>query len=165
MDVGCWFTFNGALFLWRKVCLQLVGYCFCDLVLDSEHVRQIAIITLGPQILIAACINQLCVNTHTVTRALDASFYYMRDSELLTDLAQITRSSTLVMHYRRAPDHFQVRDPGQISQEVILDAISKIGVIWIGAEIFKRQHCNAICYRDLLTNKFILPNIPADDRY
>src|SRR5690242_10297253 len=41
VDVGCWLEFDGALFLWRKLCLQLVGDCFCDLVLGGKHVRGI----------------------------------------------------------------------------------------------------------------------------
>ena len=39
----------------------------------------------------------------------------MRDSKLLSYLTQISPIANLVDHYRRATDHFQVRDLGEIS--------------------------------------------------
>src|SRR2546430_10163718 len=42
-DVGRRGTFDGVLFAWRKFCLQLICDCFCDLALNGEHVRQVAV--------------------------------------------------------------------------------------------------------------------------
>src|SRR6266516_6139415 len=47
-DVARRVTFDCVLFTRRKFSLQLVGNSLCDLTLNGEHVRQIAVITLGP---------------------------------------------------------------------------------------------------------------------
>src|SRR5437588_12817861 len=47
-DVGRRGTFDGVLFAWRKVGLQLFGNRLRDLALNREHVRQIAVISLPP---------------------------------------------------------------------------------------------------------------------
>ena len=38
-----------------------------------------------------------------------------------------------------ARNDFQIRDASQPRQDLLLDAVSKIGVIRIGAEVFKRK--------------------------
>src|SRR4030095_17149362 len=47
-DVGRRGAFDGVLFAWRKLGLQLFGNRARDLALNREHVRQIAVISLGP---------------------------------------------------------------------------------------------------------------------
>src|SRR6266536_1544061 len=47
-DIARRVTFDGVLFTWRKFCLQLISNRLCDLALNGEHVRQIAVISLGP---------------------------------------------------------------------------------------------------------------------
>src|SRR6266550_7839360 len=47
-DVPRRVTFDGVLFTRRKFRLQLIGNRLCDLTLNREHVRQIAVISLGP---------------------------------------------------------------------------------------------------------------------
>src|SRR5215470_12153558 len=56
-DVLRWSTFDSAQFVWRKLYLYLVGDCIRDLVLGDEHVHEIAIISLAPQLPIAARIS------------------------------------------------------------------------------------------------------------
>src|SRR6266481_3565907 len=47
-DVARRGKFDGVLFPRRKLCLQLVGDRLCDLTLNGEHVRQVAVISLSP---------------------------------------------------------------------------------------------------------------------
>jgi hypothetical protein len=47
-DVAGRRLFDCVLFSWRKFGLQLVGNCLGDLTLNSEHVREIAVIGLSP---------------------------------------------------------------------------------------------------------------------
>src|SRR5439155_5523283 len=47
-DVARWRTLDCVLFTRRKFCLQLIGNRLRDFTLNSEHVRQIAVISLGP---------------------------------------------------------------------------------------------------------------------
>ncbi len=62
----------------------------------------------------------------------------MRHAEFVSDLAQVTFRSGLILHNRGAADDFQVRDPGQIGQNFILHAVGKKCIIRIAAEVFKR---------------------------
>ena len=49
----------------------------------------------------------------------------------------------LILLRGSARNYFQIRDASQPRQDLLLDAISEIGVIWIGAEIFKRKNGDA----------------------
>src|SRR6266571_6467028 len=46
--------FDGGLFAGRKFCLQLVGDSLSDLALNGEHIREIAVISLSPQMPVGA---------------------------------------------------------------------------------------------------------------
>src|SRR5438132_9109297 len=88
-------------------------------------------------------INQLGVHTNAIGRALDTTFEQMNDAELLSDLAQVPRGSTLVLHDTRTADHLQVGDLRQVSEYFVLHTIGEIGVLLLVAEIFERQYGDA----------------------
>ena len=92
---------------------------------------------------VIARIDQLRVHAHTIAHALHTAFHQMRDPELLRDLAQVARDSSLVLHHRSAADHFQVGDLGEVSQNFVLHAVGKKGVRLFFAEIFERQNGDA----------------------
>src|SRR6266508_2652249 len=76
---------------------------------------------------------------------LNASFHYMRHTELPGDLAQIARDPAFVLHHTCAADHFQIGDFRQIAQYFVLHAIGKKGVLLVVTEILEREHGNSIC--------------------
>src|SRR5438128_3922385 len=53
-DVVCRGTLDRALFARRKLCLKLVRNRLCDLALNGEHIRQIAIVSLRPKMRVIA---------------------------------------------------------------------------------------------------------------
>src|SRR5205823_928734 len=108
--------FDGTLLLWGKLRLELIGDSFCDLALNSENVGQIAIVSLRPEMRIGARIDQLRVYSHAIANTLNTSFQDMRDAKFISDLAQVTFRSGLILHNRSAADDLQVRDPGQVGQ-------------------------------------------------
>ncbi len=67
----------------------------------------------------------------------------MRHAELLADLAQIARRAGLVLHDRRAADHLQIRDLGEVGQDLVLHAIGEEGVRFFFAQIFERKDRDA----------------------
>src|SRR5438132_8743007 len=85
-------------------------------------------------------IDQLRIDAHAISRALNASFQHMRYPELFPDLAQIARDPAFVMHHRGPADHFQVRDSCPIGQNFVLHAIGEKRVCFLFAQIFKGQH-------------------------
>jgi hypothetical protein len=54
--------------------LQLVGNRFGDLALNGEHIRQIAIIGLSPNVCIVTGVDQLRDYPHTIGGTLHAAF-------------------------------------------------------------------------------------------
>ncbi len=57
---------------------------------------------------VVAGIDQLRVDAHAISRALNTSFYHVRDSQLLRDLAQIACNATLILQHGGAADNFQI---------------------------------------------------------
>src|SRR6266542_5681823 len=99
-------TLDFAFFALRKLRLSLIGNRLCDLTLNREYIREIAIVSFSPEMPVSARINQLRVDAHAIANALYASFHHMCHAELLADLVQIPRHSALVLHRRGAADHF-----------------------------------------------------------
>src|SRR5260370_41676007 len=63
----------------------------------------------------------------------------------MTGLAEGERNPTLVWHHTRATDHFQIGYFREVSQDLVLYTIGKIGVGFVFASIFKWKHRNSGC--------------------
>src|SRR6478672_2647550 len=92
--------------------------------------------------------------------SLDAALQNMRYPQIISNLTEI--SFATVIHDTRSADDFQVADLGQLGQNVVLHAISKGRVLFLLAEVFKRQNGNSGCY--WLPDKFTFPNDPGGGR-
>ena len=88
--------------------------------------------------LVVRGIDELHVNPHAIAFPAHTSFQNGADVEGFADLARIMRLPA-IRHDRGARDHFQVADLGQVRQEIVLDAVSEIGVLRVVAEIRERQ--------------------------
>jgi hypothetical protein len=95
-----------------QLCLQGVGYCFCDVALDREDVGQLAIVNFRPEMRISERIDQLHIDADLIVRFLDTAFQDVENSQLLGDIRQILWRALELLR-RRARDHFQIRDFGQ----------------------------------------------------
>src|SRR5262245_59390792 len=89
---------------------------------------------------ISASVDQLGVDADTLASALHAAFEKMRNAKLFPDLAQIARGSGLVLHYRSAADHFQIRNSCEAVENLVLDAHRKIGIRLIVAQVVEWKH-------------------------
>ena len=89
-------------------------------------------------------VDQLRVHTHFAARTLDASFQHVSNAKLLGDLAQVPWTAGFVDHHRRVTNHFQIGYLGEISQNLVLDPIRKIGVLFFVTQILERQHRDAL---------------------
>src|SRR5207245_8164365 len=79
-DVVCGGTLDRALFPRRKLGLELVSNRLCDLALNGEDIREIAIVSLRPKMGVISCIDQLRINAHAIGCALHAALEHMRHS-------------------------------------------------------------------------------------
>ena len=69
----------------------------------------------------------------------------MGDTQRITNPAHILLAP--ILHRTGATDHFEIGDFRQFGQDVVLNAIGEKCVLFVVAEIFKWQHCNAGCDR------------------
>src|SRR5215831_5786480 len=78
-----------------------------------------------------------------VPRSAHTSFHHIANTQLLRNLLKIPCDASLVLHDRSAADHFQVLDLGKIRKQFVLDSVGKVSVLFLLAQIFQRQYCNA----------------------
>ena len=81
--------------------------------------------------------------------ATNATFQNIGNPERLPNLSQIVHRVPAITHYAGATDHAQLFDPGQTGQDIVLDAIGKISVLLIVAEIFEWKNRNPFCVHRL----------------
>src|SRR5262249_43023920 len=98
-----------------------------------------AIVGFGPNVRIGAGIDQFGVDAKAVAGALNRAFHDVSDAELLADFAQVAFGAGLVLAHAGVTDHFQIRNFGQIGQDLVLHAVGKIGVVPIVAQRRERQ--------------------------
>ena len=82
---------------------------------------------------VSAGVDQLCVDAKTIPGALDRTFHDVSDTELLADLAHVAFGPGLVLPHAGVADHLQIRDLGEIGQDLVLNAIGEVGVLFVGA--------------------------------
>ena len=73
----------------------------------------------------------------------DTAFHHIADTQLLSDFFQIAGDATFVLHDRSATNYFQILDLGQIREQLILDTVRKVGILFFVAQIFQRQDGDA----------------------
>ena len=80
------------------------------------------------------------LNVYAYGRAalLHATFEDVGDAELPRDLRQIFGRALVVLR-RCARDHFQIGNPGEAGQDFILDAVGKVGVGFVFAQVLERK--------------------------
>ena len=61
---------------------------------------------------------------------------------LAQGIAQVPLHPGLVLARARVADDFQVGDLGQIGKDLVLHAIGEVTILFVGAYVLKRQHCN-----------------------
>src|SRR5205814_10463894 len=116
-----------------------------DLALDDKQIIQIAVVWLGPDVCVVARIDQLRVYTKMRSAPADAALKNMGYPQIISDLPKIPFAT--VLHHAGPADDFQVVYLRQLGQNVVLNAIGKGCVLFLLAQIFKRQNGDSSCYR------------------
>ena len=84
-------------------------------------------------------IDQLHIDYHFVSFSTDASFQNVGDPEQLANFPQVVNGGIAKLHHRRTANHAQFADLRQAGQNIVLNAIGKKCVLFVVAEICKRQ--------------------------
>ena len=90
-----WPLVDCTLFLWRQLGLKLFGDFLRNLALDGEDIRQIAVVSLRPEMRVVPRIDQLRVHPHTIAGRAARCLRGRVRPELLRDLAQFARDPLL----------------------------------------------------------------------
>jgi hypothetical protein len=72
--ISRWLFLDCRLFVWRDFSLKLRDYLPSQLAFDCKHIGDVAIVTFRPKLAVRPGIDQLGVDAHSTTGALDCAF-------------------------------------------------------------------------------------------
>ena len=124
---------------------------FRDLALDGEDIGQLPIIMLGPNVSVRAGINQLGRDANVIAHSADAAFQKVSHAQLAPDFRKVTFRISIT-HDRAAADHLQVGNLGERGQNIILNAVREITVLFVVAKIIKRENGDALAFERVRGN-------------
>src|SRR6516165_2914202 len=108
-------------------------------VLKREHVVEVTLETVGPDMAAVQAVDQLCRQSYAIAGLADAPLQHMPDAEHSPDFADVPRLS-LEHKARIASDNQQFRNLRQCGQYVFSDTVGKILLLGIPAHVLKRQN-------------------------
>jgi len=107
--------------------------------LQCEQIADIAVELLGPQMRIRLGIDQLGVDAQFAIRPPDAAFEDIAHAQLAADLLGVD-CFVPISERRVARDHKAVGDARQIRRHILCDAVGKVLLVGVIAEVGERQH-------------------------
>ena len=109
-----------------------------DFVLHGEHVGEVPIVALRPQMPAGLAVDQLCDDPDAPARLADAPLQHVAYAQLFAQLLQL-HGRTLVGERRIARGHIQARDPGEVGDEILGNAVAEVLLLRIAAHVDERQ--------------------------
>ena len=100
-----------------------------DVALHGEQIIQIAVVLLGPDVRVRACIDQLRVQTKMRAGSAHAALQNMPYTEIISDLTEIPFAA--VIHHAGLADHLEIGNLRQLGQNVVLNAVGKKRVLFV----------------------------------
>jgi hypothetical protein len=110
-----------------------------DFVLQFEQIGQIAVVSLGHDVMVGVGPDQLGGNPHPTARFAHAAFDDVAHAQFLADLFYID-CLALVVERRVAGDDREGAPAGQHRDDVLGDSIGEEFLLRVAAEIGERQH-------------------------
>ena len=110
-----------------------------DLVLHREYVGKGAVVAFRPDIVAGGGVTELNGDAHAVTDLAHAAFDDIADAEFLGDPLHVDRLA-LVDERRVARDHEEPAQLGKRGDDVLADAVGKILLLRIAAQIGEGKH-------------------------
>ena len=110
-----------------------------DFVLHGEHVGEIAVVALRPEVTAGGHVDELGGDADVVAVLAHAAFDDVADAELLADLLVV--DGFLLVDERGIPrDHIEPAQLRQRGDDVLADAFGKIFLLLLAGQVGKRQH-------------------------
>src|SRR6266536_2588755 len=93
-----------------------------------------------------ARVEQLNVYSHFVSSLLHAAFQHTGDAEFASHRLQVFRRA-FVSRCRFSRDNLQVADGSELRQDLILNAVGKVSIVWVTAQIVEWENRDAFLKR------------------
>ena len=109
-----------------------------DFVLHVEEIGERLVEPLGPEMIAGFGVDQLHVDAHAVSAALNAALQHIADVQLAADLLQID-GLALVGEGGIAPDHERAANARKIGREALRDPVDEMLLLRVAADIGEGQ--------------------------
>ena len=109
-----------------------------DFVLHVEEIGKRLIEPLGPEMIAGFSVDELHIDTHAVSAALDAAFKHIADVQFAADLLQID-GFAFVSERCVTADHEGASYARKVGRQALSDAVDEMFLLWIAAKVGERQ--------------------------
>ena len=109
-----------------------------DFILHVEEIGQGLIEPLGPEMIARFGVDELHVDAHAVSAALNAALQHIADVQLAPDLLHVD-GLALVGERRVARDHDRASYPREVGREAFRDPVDEMLLLRVAADIGERQ--------------------------
>ena len=109
-----------------------------ELFLNGENVADLAIVSLGPDMLVGGGADELAGHAHLVAGPPHAALEQVGDAQFLGDLPAGLRRAA-ILHDRGARHDAQLRDEREVGEDVLLDAVGEKGAVLLLAHVAERK--------------------------
>src|SRR6266516_1564474 len=98
-----------------------------------------------------ARVEQLNVDSHFVSSPLHAAFEDIGHAEFASHCLQVFRRA-FVFGCRFSRDNLQVADASKLGQDLILNAVGEVSIVWVTAQIVEWENRDAFLQSDCRRN-------------
>ena len=110
-----------------------------DLVLNGKYVLKLSIVPLGPTLNAGQSIHKLRSDTNTVTTTTNTPFQHVAHAELAPDMPDVYGLAS-VLEAGVTGDDKQLREPRQLCDDVVRDAVGEIVLLRVATHIREWKH-------------------------
>ena len=108
--------------------MELTGNFLRNFALNCEQIIEIAVVLLHPHMSVSVRVDQLRIHVKPCPDPTDAALQKMRYAQIISDLSHI--SFLAIFHHTAPTDYFQIGDPRQLGQNVVLNTVDEGGSVF-----------------------------------
>ena len=135
------------LLIWSKLCADLLRYGIRHLTLQHQDIAQIAVVGLGPEVLVGGRPNELGGNAHSRTRTDDRPFNDCVHVQFARNCRQ-GLLCPLVLHDRSTRDDAQRADFSEVGNQLVGHAVGEEFLRRVAGQIVQRQDSNGLYWQN-----------------
>ena len=111
--------------------------------LHRENIVDRAVVVVGPQVSVCACVDELSADSQPAARPPHAALEDVADTQFAGDGLHVL-AGLLEHHRRRSGDDAEGAHLRKIGNDFVGETLGEVIVLLIGAEAPERQHCDRL---------------------